>query len=94
MRNFSETTERRSKERFFVTGKPLAVMRTAQSQPGKQRRMTRDVAEVIYCSIEGSNELMTAEIDILVPDFTRGKNTCEHGLRPACARICCQGGGI
>jgi hypothetical protein len=72
MKNLSKSTERRGEERFFVTGKPLAVMRPAPLRPGKLMRISRDAAEIIYCSIEGSNESMTSEIDVLVPDFTRG----------------------
>jgi hypothetical protein len=72
MRNLSKTTERRGRERFLVTGNPLAVMRPAPSRPGKLMRISRDAAEITYFSIEGSNEPMTAEIDVLVPDFTRG----------------------
>lgn len=72
MKNFLKTNERRGRERFFMTGKPLAVMRPAPSRPGKLLRISRDAAEIVYCSAESSTEPMTAEIDVLVPDFIRG----------------------
>jgi len=72
MKNLLKTTERRGSERCFVTGKPLAVMRPAPSRPGRLLRISRDAAEIVYCSAERSTEPMTAEIDVLVPDFIRG----------------------
>jgi hypothetical protein len=72
MKTLSETTERRDHERFFLTGNPLAVMRPAPSRPGKLMRISREAAEIIYCSAENATEPITAEIDVLVPDFTRG----------------------
>jgi len=72
MKNFLKTNERRGSERFFLTGKPLAVMRPAPSCPGKLLRISRSAAEIVYCSAESSTEPMTAEIDVLVPDFIRG----------------------
>ena len=72
MKNFLKTNERRGRERFFLTGKPLAVMRPAPSCPGKLLRISWDAAEIVYCGAEISTEPMTAEIDVLVPDFIRG----------------------
>jgi hypothetical protein len=72
MKNLLKTNERRGSERFFLTGKPLAVMRPAPSCPGKLLRISRSAAEIAYCSAESSTEPMTAEIDVLVPDFIRG----------------------
>jgi len=72
MKNLLKTNERRGSERFFLTGKPLAVMRPAPSRPGRLLRISRDAAEIVYCSAESSTEPMTAEIDVLVPDFIRG----------------------
>jgi len=72
MKKLDKTTERRGHERFFLTGNPLAVMRPAPSRPGKLQRISREAAEIIYCGVENSTEPMTAEIDVLVPDFTRG----------------------
>ena len=72
MKNLLKTNERRGSERFFLTGKPLAVMRPAPSCPGKLLRISRSAAEIVYCSAESSTEPMTAEIDVLVPDFIRG----------------------
>jgi hypothetical protein len=72
MKNLLKTNERRGSERFFLTGKPLAEMRPAPSCPGKLLRISRSAAEIVYCSAESSTEPMTAEIDVLVPDFIRG----------------------
>lgn len=72
MKNLLKTNERRGSERFFLTGKPLAVMRPAPSRPGRLLRISRGAAEIVYCSAESSTEPMTAEIDVLVPDFIRG----------------------
>ena len=72
MKNLLKTNERRGSERFFLTGKPLAVMRPAPSCPGTLLRISLSVAEIVYCSAESSTEPMTAEIDVLVPDFIRG----------------------
>ena len=72
MKNLLKTNERRGSERFFMTGKPLAVMRPGPLRPGKLMRISQDAAEIVYCSAESSTEPMTAEIDVLVPDFIRG----------------------
>lgn len=72
MKNLLKTYERRGRERFIMTGKPLAVMRPAPSKPGRLLRISREAAEIVYCSDESSTVPMTAEIDVLVPDFIRG----------------------
>jgi hypothetical protein len=72
MKSHSKTLERRHHKRFAVTGNPLAVMRPAPSRPGKLLRISKDAAEIIYCQTDSITGTMTAEIDILVPDFTRG----------------------
>jgi hypothetical protein len=72
MKNLLKTNERRATERHFMIGKPLALMRPAPSKPGVLLRISRDAAEIAYCGAESSTEPMTAEIDVLVPDFIRG----------------------
>jgi hypothetical protein len=67
-----ESSERRRHKRLAMTGNPLAVMRPAPSRPGKLLRISDESAEIIYCQINDSCEAATDEIDILVPDFTRG----------------------
>lgn len=72
MKVLSKTPERRHHKRLTVTGNPLAVMRPAPSRPGKLLRISKEAAEIIYCQVDGSCEMATDELDILVPDFTRG----------------------
>ena len=72
MKSLSKTQERRRHKRLTVAGNPLAVMRPAPSRPGKLLCISKDAAEIIYCQVDGSCEMATDELDILVPDFTRG----------------------
>jgi hypothetical protein len=72
MKNLMKTLERRRHRRFGVTGNPLAVMRPAPSRPGKLLRISDEAAEILYSQVNGSSEKATDELDILVPDFTRG----------------------
>jgi hypothetical protein len=55
-----------------VTGNPLAVMRPAPACPGKLLRISDQGAEIVYPQVNGACEKATDELDILVPDFTRG----------------------
>jgi len=72
MKSHSKTLERRHHRRLGVTRNPLAMMRPAPSSPGKLLCISEEAAEIIYCQIDGSCETETDELDILVPDFTRG----------------------
>jgi hypothetical protein len=47
MKNLFKSNGRRGMERFFVAGKPLAVMRPAPSCPGKLLRISRGAAEIV-----------------------------------------------
>jgi len=72
MKALPKIPERRCNKRFPVTGNTLAVLRPAPSRPGKLLRIREDAAEFIHCQADGSCDMATDELDILVPDFTRG----------------------
>jgi hypothetical protein len=64
MKNLLKTNERRGSERFFLTGKPLAVMRPAPSCPGKLLRISRSAAEIVYCSAWGGADFLGHEFTV------------------------------
>lgn len=72
MKTPTNPPERRRQKRLGVTGNPLAVMRPAPACPGKLLRISDAAAEIIYRQVNGACEKPTDELDILVPDFTRG----------------------
>jgi hypothetical protein len=72
VKNLSQPMERRRHKRHAVSGNPLAVMRPAPSRPGKLLCISSAAAEIIYCQVNGSCDAATDELDVLVPDFTRG----------------------
>ncbi len=72
MKTPTKIPERRRQKRWGVTGNPLAVMRPAPACPGKLLRISDEAAEIIYRQVNGTCETATDELDILVPDFTRG----------------------
>jgi len=72
MKLFPKQLDRRSCKRFTVVGRPLAVMKPGQGEPGRVARISVEAVEILYNANCDSRIADTDELDILVADFTRG----------------------
>lgn len=71
MKTLSKAMERRRYKRFYVVGRPIAMMSPGPSAPGKVTCISTESVEIVYDAIGGAKPAETEALDILAADFTR-----------------------